>query len=130
MLKRIHTELALTDQNTFIKSCFSLSPELIAFLMDFSSFRMALASHSSYPLWPPDIFWSILWKERVLIADRENHTNISAVLLKAEAELEDRREGDEISFLSTDMERKNDVEISIQIQLNPRQKCQGAQNYC
>lgn len=49
--------------------------------MDFSSFRMALASHSSYPLWPPDIFWSILWKEKILIADRENHTFILISLL-------------------------------------------------
>lgn len=98
--------------------------------MDFSSFRMALASHSSYPLWPPDIFWSILWKERILTADRENHTNISAVLLQAEAELDNRREGDEVVFAATDRERKNDIEISIQIQLNPWQKCQGAQSYC
>lgn len=124
MLKQIHTELPLPNQNTFIKSCFSLSPELIAFLMDFSSFRMALASHSSYPLWPLDIFWSILWEERILIADRGNHTNISAVLLQAEAELENRREGGEIPFLSTDMERKNDIKIPIQIQFNPWQKCQ------
>lgn len=91
MLKQIHRKLPLTNQNTFIKPCFSLSPELIAFLMDFSSFRMALASHSSYPLWPPDIFWSILWKERILTAGRENHTNISSALLQAEAELENRR---------------------------------------
>lgn len=130
MLKQIHTKLPLTNQNTFIKSCFSLSPEVIAFRIDFSSFRMALASHSSYPLWPPDIFWSILWKDKILIADRENHTNVSAVLLQAEAELENRSKGGEIPFLSTAMERKNDIEISIQIQFNPWQKCQGAQNNC
>lgn len=62
-MKQIYMKLTQTLENTFIKSCFSLSPELIAFLMDFSSLRIALASHSSYPLWPPDIFWSILWKE-------------------------------------------------------------------
>lgn len=34
-------------QHTCIRSCFSFSPELMAFLMDFSSVRMALASLSS-----------------------------------------------------------------------------------